>query len=53
MCCFLGELRELEYILDAVFKTINYFKSKVLYLEQSLLMVLLCILCYITARTSR
>jgi hypothetical protein len=53
MCRFLGELRKLRYILDTVFKIINYLKSKVLYLEQSLLIVPFCILYYITARTSR
>jgi hypothetical protein len=50
---FLGELYKLRYILDAVFKIINYLKSKVLYLEQSLPIVLFCILYYIAARTSR
>jgi hypothetical protein len=36
-----------------VFKIINYLKSKVLYLEQFLLIVLFCILYYIAARISR
>jgi hypothetical protein len=52
MCRFLGEPRELRYVLDAVFKIINYLKSKVLYLEQSLLIVLFCILYYIAAGIS-
>jgi hypothetical protein len=52
MCCFLGEPRELRYISDAVFKTINYFKSEVLHPEQSPPMVPLYILCHITAGTS-
>jgi hypothetical protein len=52
MCRFLGELRELRYVLNAVFKIINYLKSEVLYLEQSLLIVLFCILYYIAAGTS-
>jgi hypothetical protein len=49
---FLGEPRELGYVLDAVFKMINYLKSEVLYPEQSLPMVLFCILYYIAAGTS-
>jgi hypothetical protein len=52
MCRFLGEPRELGYVLDAVFEIINYLKSEVLHLEQSLLMVLFCILYHIAARTS-
>jgi hypothetical protein len=52
MCRFLGELRELGYVLDVVFEMINYLKSEVLYLEQSLLMVLFCILYYIAAGMS-
>jgi hypothetical protein len=52
MCRFLGEPRKLGYVLDAVFKIINYLKSEVLYLEQSLLIVPFCILYYIAARTS-
>jgi hypothetical protein len=52
ICRFLGELRELRYVLDAVFKIINYLKSEVLYLKQSLPIVLFCILYYIAAGTS-
>jgi hypothetical protein len=52
MCRFLGEPRELGYVLDAVFKIINYLKSEVLYPEQSLLIVPFCILYHIAAGTS-
>jgi hypothetical protein len=50
---FLGEPRELGYVLDAVFKIINYLKSEVLHPEQSLPIVPFCILYHIAARTSK